>query len=159
MGVSRGGRRLALLGCALAPGLRARSYCPKNGPARVLLGGARARGGEGVGRVGSGVGASTSLAFKGARCPFSHLLATRTGMGSREGKQGCAGAWPAAPEFSAQRALPPRLVGAGAAGLPCLSTSSRRGTLGHPGDAALLSPQMHAFKSFLVKPFSISEAP
>lgn len=107
-GVSRR-RRLALLGCALAPGLRARSYCPKNGPARVLLGGARARGGERVGRVGSGVGASTSLAFKGARCPFSRPLAARAGMGRREGKQGCAGAWPAAPEFSAQRALPPWL--------------------------------------------------
>lgn len=59
--------------------------------------------------------------------------------------------------FRAARAA--ALVGAGAAGLPCLATSSRRGTLGHPRDAALLSPQMHAFKSFLVKPFNISEAP
>lgn len=103
-GGNRGGRRLALLGCALAPGLRARSYCPKNGPARVLLGGARAR--EGLGGVGSGVGASTSLAFKGAAALFP-ALAARAGMGRREGKQGCAGAWPAAQVFRAARAAAP----------------------------------------------------
>lgn len=50
-GVSRR-RRLELSGCALALGLLARSYCPKNGPAQVFLGGARA----GEGRAGEGRG-------------------------------------------------------------------------------------------------------
>lgn len=50
-GVSRR-RRLELSGCALGLGLLARSYCPKNGPAQVFLGGALAR----EGRAGEGRG-------------------------------------------------------------------------------------------------------
>ncbi|XP_047285902.1 uncharacterized protein LOC124902876 [Homo sapiens] len=61
--------------CALSLGLLARSYCPKNGPAQVFLGGAPAREGRagegrGWGNLARESGPGLSLAFKGARCAF-----------------------------------------------------------------------------------------